>query len=94
MVGIDAQQAVARREPASKAAAILFWTPEQREKYIVELDAFFMTRTVKASPSAARPLAVGQPLAAFNAGGARADYVQRFMNDQRVHGVLVLQDGK
>lgn len=94
VVGIDAQQAVARREPASKAAEILFWTPERREKYIVELDAFFMTRTVKASPSAARPLAVGQPLAAFNAGGARGDYFQRFMNDQRVHGVLVLQDGK
>ena len=91
--GLAARQAVAQREPASKAAAILFWTPERREKYIAELDAFFLTRTVKAGPRA-HALAAGQPIAAFNSGGARAEYFDRFMKDQRVHGVLVLQDGK
>jgi CubicO group peptidase (beta-lactamase class C family) len=90
---VAARQAAAKREPASKAAAILFWTPEQREKYIVQLDAFFATRTAKAG-SRAHALPKGKPLAAFNPGGARAEYFQRFMADQRVHGVLVLQEGK
>lgn len=92
VVGIDARQAVATREPASKAAAILFWTPERREKYIAELDAFFLTRTVKTGPRA-HALAAGRPLPAFNTGGERSDYFERFMASQRVHGVLVLQDG-
>ncbi len=92
-VGVEARQAVVKREPASKAAAILFWTPERREKYIAQLDAFFLTRTVKAGPRA-HALAAGPPLAAFNPGGSRAEYFERFTKDQRVHGVLVLQDGK
>lgn len=91
--GIDARQAVTARQPASKAAAILFWTPEQREKYIVQLDAFFLTRTVKAGPRA-HELPAGKPLAAFGAGGEREQYLDQFMKDQRVHGVLVLQDGQ
>lgn len=91
--GIHAKQAVAKREPASKAAAILFWTPEQREKYIVSLDSFFQTRTVKAG-GRAHALPAGPAIAAFNTGGARAEYFEKFMKDQRVHGVLVLEDGK
>lgn len=92
-VGLDARQDVARRQPASKAAAILFWTPQAREKYIVALDKYFLTKTVKASPRA-RPLEKGTPLVAFSAEGRRADYLEQFMHDQRVHGLLVLQDGK
>lgn len=87
-----AQQAPAR-EPASKAAAILTWPSEKREQYIAELDSFFLTRTVKAG-SHAHALDRGRPLAAFETGGERADYFDRFMTDQRVRGVLVLQDGK
>ena len=90
---VAARQTVSRREPASKAAAILFWTSDQREKYIAELDAYFLTRTVKTGPRV-HVLPAGRPLAAFNAGAARAEYFDHFMKDQRVHGVLVLQDGK
>jgi CubicO group peptidase (beta-lactamase class C family) len=90
--GLGAWQA-AKREPASKAAAILFWTPERREKYIAQLDAFFLTRTVKAGPRV-HALPPGRPLTAFAKGGARADYFEQFLKDQRVHGVLVMQDGK
>jgi CubicO group peptidase (beta-lactamase class C family) len=81
------------REPASKAAAILTWPVAKRELYIAALDTFFLTRTVKAGLKA-RVLASGPPLAAFEPGGARQDYVDRFMAEQRVHGLLVLQDGK
>lgn len=89
----EARQAAPTREPASKAAAILTWPPARREQYIAELDSFFLTRTVKAGPHA-RVLDRGRALAAFEPGGARAEYFDSFMNAERVRGVLVLQDGK
>jgi CubicO group peptidase (beta-lactamase class C family) len=88
-----AQPAAPAREPASKAAAILTWPSERREQYIAALDSFFLTRTVKAGAHA-HALDRGRPLAAFETGGPRADDVERFMNVQRVRGVLVLQDGR
>jgi CubicO group peptidase (beta-lactamase class C family) len=89
----NAQQAAPAREPASKAAAILTWPPAERERYIAALDSFFLTRTVKAGPHA-RVLGRGRALAAFEAGGRRADYFEQFMTVQRVRGVLVLHDGR
>jgi CubicO group peptidase (beta-lactamase class C family) len=89
----DAQQAAPTREPASKAAAILTWPVAKREQYIAGLDSFFLTRTVKAGPHA-HVLDRGRRLAAFEAGGSRADYFDRFVSIQRVRGVLVLQDGR
>lgn len=89
----EAQQAAPVREPASKAAAILTWPSAKREQYIAALDSFFLTRTVKAGPHP-HALESGRPLAAFEAGGARADDFNAFLATQRVRGVLVLQDGK
>jgi len=89
---VEARQGPAR-EPASKAAAILTWPSEKREQYIAALDSFFLTRTVKAGPRT-HPLDQGRPLAAFAAGGGRADYLDQFMNAQRVRGILILQDGR
>ena len=87
-----AQQAPPR-DPASKAAAILTWPVAKREQYIAALDTFFLTRTVKAS-SRPRALEKGRPFTAFEPGGARQDYVDRFMAEQRVRGLLVLHEGK
>jgi CubicO group peptidase (beta-lactamase class C family) len=89
----QAQHAAPTREPASRAAAILTWSAGKREQYIAALDSFFLTRTVKAGPHA-RVLSRGGPLAAFESGGSRADYFDRFITGQRVRGVLVLQDGR
>lgn len=90
--GAAVRQSPPAKESASKAAAILTWPPALREQYIAALDTFFLTRTVKAGP---RPhvLDRGQPLAAFEPGGARADYLSAFMADQRVRGILVVHDG-
>jgi CubicO group peptidase (beta-lactamase class C family) len=88
-----ARQSAPAREPASRAAAILTWPSAQREQYIAALDSFFLTRTVKAGQHA-HTLDRGQPLAAFEAAGDRANDFGRFMNAERVRGVLVLQDGK
>jgi CubicO group peptidase (beta-lactamase class C family) len=92
VVTADARQTPAKREPASKAGAILFWPVDAREKYISALDSFFLTRTVKAAP---RPhvLERGRDLAAFGPRGARAGDLSKFMSEQRVRGILVLQDG-
>ena len=88
-----ARQTAPAREPASKAAAILTWPAAKREQYIAALDSFFQSRTVKAG-SQVHTLDAGRPLAAFEAGGERAAYLDRFMKDERVRGVLVLQNGK
>lgn len=89
----DAQQVIPAREPASKAAAILTWPEAKRKEYISALDSLFLTRTVKAGPHL-HMLDHGRPLMAFEDGGLRADDFRRFLTIQRVHGVLVLQDGK
>jgi len=87
-----AQQIAPAREPASKAAAILTWPETKREQYIAALDLFFQTRTVKAG-ARVHPLEHGRRLDVFETGGPRAGYFERFLTDQRVRGVLVLQDG-
>ncbi len=92
-VVVNAQPATTPREPASKAAAILFWPGEKREKYIAALDDFFLTRTVKAGKHV-RALSQGKPLAGFESGGPRAKDLEAFMEKERVHGVLILQDGR
>ena len=89
----EARQAGPPREPASRAGAILTWPAAKREQYIAALDAFFLTRTVKAG-SRAHQLDRGRPIDAFEAGGQRAGELDRFVVDQRVRGVLVLQEGK
>ena len=89
----EARQVAPAREPASKAGAILTWPSAKREQYIAALDSFFLTRTVKAG-SHPRALDLGRPLAVFESLGTRADYLDQFMSDQRVRGILVLQNGR
>jgi len=88
-----AQPGTPALEPASKAAAILTWPDDRRERYIQALDKFFTTRTVKAGRQV-RVLAQGPPLGAFEAGAPRAFDLDGFMRAQRVRGILVMQDGR
>jgi CubicO group peptidase (beta-lactamase class C family) len=88
-----AARQAAPRVPASKAAAILTWPAETRERYIAALDAFFLTRTVTAGGHP-HPLDRGRPLAAFETSGRRSAYIEQFMDAQRVRGILVLHDGR
>src|ERR1051326_5678051 len=88
----DAQRAALGREPASRAAAILTWSPAKRERYIAALDSMFLTRTVRAS-SRPHVLESGRPIPAFETGAQR-HYIDEFMASQRVRGLLVLQNGR
>lgn len=81
-----------RPEPASRAAAILTWPQAQRDRYIAQLDAFFTTRTVKASDNP-RPLERGAVFSSFESGGSMVDSLRRFMDEQRVGGLLVMHNG-
>src|SRR5690349_21846080 len=92
VIAADAQRAAAAREPASRAAAILTWSPAKREQYIAALDSMFLTRTVRAS-SRPHVLERGRSLPAFETG-ARRHYVDQFMASQRVRGLLMLQNGR
>jgi CubicO group peptidase (beta-lactamase class C family) len=87
------QQAVPTLQPASKAAAILFWPPAQRDRYIEAPDAFFLTHDVKAG-GRAHVLPRGRDLPGFSEGGTRRAEFETFIADQHVGGILVLQDGK
>lgn len=80
------------KEPASRSAAILTWTPAKREQYIGALDSMFLTRTVRAG-SQPRALARGRSLRAFEAG-AQKRYLDELIVGQQIRGLLVLQDGK
>lgn len=76
-------QAPAKREPASRAAVVLTWNQPQREAGFAGMETIFLTRTVRAS-ARPRPLENGRPLTLE---------IDRFVADQKVAGVLVLQDG-
>src|SRR5688572_13005929 len=80
-----------KREPASRAAAVLTWNQAQREAGFAGMETIFLTRTVRASDRP-RPLPDGKPLP-FAPGGPRADEFSRFVTEQKVAGVLVLHDG-
>jgi CubicO group peptidase (beta-lactamase class C family) len=88
-----AQQAAARREPASRAAVVLTWSQAQRETGFASMEAIFLTRTVRAATTP-RPLPAGRALAAYAPGGARAAEFDRFVQAQKVSGVVVLHDGQ
>ncbi|NNC47405.1 MAG: beta-lactamase family protein [Sphingomonas sp.] len=76
----DAERAAIQRD----AARVLFWTDEQRFDRFRAMDEYFPGRTVTASD--ARALPAGAPLP-----GAAA--LQQFIEDQRITGLMVLQDG-
>jgi len=87
------QPAATARQPASKAAVVLTWNQDQREAGFAGMDTIFLTRTVRAA-SSPHPLPAGRPLAAFAPGGARAGEFDRFISEQKVAAVIVLQDGQ
>ena len=92
LAGSLAGQPQHTREPASRAAVVLTWNQAQREAGFAGMETIFLTRTVRAS-ARPRPLPEGQPLP-FAPGEPRATEFDRFVTQQKVAGVLVLQDGK
>ncbi len=88
-----AQQPQPAREPASRAAVVLTWNQAQREANFAAMESLFLTRTVRAGLHSSA-IDAGPALAPFAPGGSRAEEFDRSMTEQKIAGVLVLQDGR
>jgi CubicO group peptidase (beta-lactamase class C family) len=74
-------------------AKMLFWTPAEQAYGYKNVDKVFRTNAVAAG-DAVLPLPAGEPLEVrYQAGGEDWD-LERYIEANQVHGVLVLQDGK
>jgi CubicO group peptidase (beta-lactamase class C family) len=91
LAGVSAGATQQKREPASRAAVVLTWDQAQRESGFAGMERLFLTRTVRAGTTP-HPLRPGRPLTAFARGGERHDAFERFVAEQKVAGVLVIQD--
>ncbi|MEP3724418.1 MAG: serine hydrolase, partial [Parasphingorhabdus sp.] len=75
---------------------VLFWTQDQRDKAFRQMELLTTTRTIEAGDTI-RELPAGKPLpaslpAANDASGAGLS-IDDYMADQRLAGLVVLQDG-
>src|SRR5436190_680104 len=57
------------------------------------LISVFRARVVKRAP-VVRPLPAGVPIAPYAPGGAQAQALEQYVAEQKVAGILVLQDGR
>ncbi len=69
------------------------WNQEERQLGFLHYDSVFKSREVP-NGSKVHKLPQGSPIAAFNAGGEKEKQLQDFMTEQKVAGLLILQDGK
>jgi len=90
---VIAQQQGAARDTIRNAASVLTWNMAQKESGFPAMETLFPNHTVTHGDHV-HPLASGAPLSAFAAGSAKADSLERFIADQHVAGLLILQDRK
>jgi CubicO group peptidase (beta-lactamase class C family) len=80
-------------DPAELSKNTFIWNQEEIELGFLHFDEVFNGREV---PNGERvhELPTGLPLAAFEPGGEKAQELEKYMTEQKVAGLLVLQDGK
>ncbi|MBC7898310.1 MAG: serine hydrolase [Cytophagaceae bacterium] len=86
---IRAQPAIASLRDRPLAA----WNQEEREFGFLRWSAINETRPVRRG-ARVHPLPAGAPLRAFARGGAEVGQLDAYIAEQKVAGMLVLQDGK
>lgn len=73
---------------------VLFWTQDQRDNAFRQMEVLTTTRTIEAG-DIIREIPAGKPLPAILAAADGTDIsVDDYMADQRLAGLVVLQDGK
>ncbi|AMO71403.1 serine hydrolase domain-containing protein [Sphingorhabdus sp. M41] len=73
---------------------VLFWTQDQRDNAFRQMEVLTTTRTIEAGDTI-RELPAGKPLPASLPAADGSDIsVDDYMADQRLAGLVVLQDGK
>ncbi|MEH6789489.1 serine hydrolase domain-containing protein [Parasphingorhabdus sp.] len=72
---------------------VLFWTQDQRDNAFRQMEVLTTTRTIEAGDNL-RQLETGKPLPATLKTGQGELSIDSYMADQRLAGIVVLQDGK
>jgi CubicO group peptidase (beta-lactamase class C family) len=80
-------------DPASLPKNAFQWNQEERELGFLHMDEVFRAREVP-NGSKVHQLRQGKPIAAFQAGGEKEKEFLDFLTQQKVAGILVLQNGK
>ena len=88
-----AQKVVADAAGLPTDENVLFWTQDQRDNAFRQMEALTTTRTIEAGDTA-RQLEVGKPLPKTLKTEKGELSVDEYMADQRLAGLVVLQDGK
>ena len=90
---VAAQTAEKPLDPAALRRSSFTWTQAEREYGFAHWDAIFPESHLVKRGSRVRALPEGRPLGAFAPGAPRANDLARFIIDQNVAGLIVLQDG-
>ena len=80
-------------DPDSLPKDSFHWNQEERELGLLHFDEVYKAREVP-NGSKVHELPQGLSIAAFNAGGEKERELEDFLTEQKVAGLLILQDGK
>ncbi len=80
-------------DPAALRRPIYTWTQPERVFGLAHWDAVYAARMV-ARGTRVRPLPAGKPFAALRPGTPGGEALDRFIRDQQVAGLLILQGGR
>jgi CubicO group peptidase (beta-lactamase class C family) len=83
----------AQREGVARGIEVFTWTVEEKATGFRQMESLFPASVAESGPSP-RPLPHGQPLEPFEQEGARAQALERFIEEQFVSGLLVLHEGR
>jgi len=89
----QAQKVVADAAGLPTDENVLFWTQDQRDNAFRQMEVLTTTRTIEAGDNI-RELEAGKPLPKKLDSEAGAIDIDEYMADQRLAGLVVLQDGK
>ncbi len=89
----QAQKVVADAAGFPTDENVLFWTQDQRDNAFRQMEVLTTTRTIEAGDNI-RELEAGKPLPKKLDSEAGAIDIDEYMADQRLAGLVVLQDGK
>ncbi len=79
--------------PDSLSKDAFHWNQQERQLGFLHFDEVYKAREVP-NGTKVHELPQGLPIAAFNAGGEKEKALEDFMTEQKVAGLLILQDGK
>ena len=93
VTSVVAQSSKTNVDPAALRRSSFTWTQAEREFGFAHWDWVYAGRVVDRGAKE-RPLPIGRPLSRFRAGTGDAAELERFIDDEKVAGMIVLHNGK